>query len=143
MKLTAPFMSLGAHGTIKKAITFQENKGFNICRRRPLPTGPKTTCQINRRTVFNNGADTWKNHPELVPTVDQTAWNNLAKFTPMTGYNLFISRYLELNLVGCSIVSPAIIPTPYWPPIVTGYFLLVAIGSYLIQNGSGKIKLNS
>jgi len=111
-KSRGPLQSVKAHGTLNKTLTYQHSKTKNVIRKRPIPKNTKSNCQLNRRQVFLEGSDVWKNHPTLVPDSDKILWEALAKGIPKTGYNLFMSEYLSLNLVNCEIIRPSIIPKP-------------------------------
>ena len=59
-RLTAPLMSLGASGTIGKAITFSTWKGIPYARVRVIPANPKSVAQTAVRNIFTNLSELWK-----------------------------------------------------------------------------------
>lgn len=64
-RLTAPLLSLGASGTIAKAITFSSWKGIQYARTRVVPENPNTAAQQETRGVFTTLVEMWKRMPQL------------------------------------------------------------------------------
>ena len=125
-KLTGPMFSLEARKTLAGAITYQNTKSTQIARKKPVPFNTKTTCQLNRRQVFLHGANKWRSRPDLVTPEMKVLWAAQAEGLSMTAYNLFMSKYLAVNLAGCNIVSPQVIPLPNGYTVV--YYRLLETG---------------
>lgn len=64
-RLTAPLLSLGASGSIGKAIVFASWKGISYARRHVIPENPKSTAQVAVRNVFSTLSELWKRMPTL------------------------------------------------------------------------------
>lgn len=89
-KLTAPLMSLGARGTIGKAITFSAWKGVDYARQRVIPANPKTAAQSETRNTFKTLNEMFK----IMGTLAKAPWASAATGQPFTDRNRFIQANL-------------------------------------------------
>jgi len=74
VRLKAPLFSLGASGTIGKAVVFSNWKGRSYARRHAIPANPNSGLQVGIRAVFKFTA---QNYTHLL-TADLTDWTGLA-----------------------------------------------------------------
>jgi hypothetical protein len=139
--LKGPMHSDDAHGSINKNINVQKQFGTSRARMWFKPKNVKSQCQLTRRSVFLDGSTAWSKSPDLVTPEDKVAWRALAKQLLMTGYNLFMQKYIQLNLIGCTKVTPAIIPKPNHQSQPETSFLLINDVDYLLINSTDKLKL--
>jgi len=63
-RLTAPLLSLGASGSIAKALVFASWKGVPYARVHVIPTNPNTVAQQEVRGVFSTLNAMWKRMPQ-------------------------------------------------------------------------------
>jgi len=81
-------------GTIADGMTASRWKGVHYLREYTVPSNPRTTLQVRHRLIFSKGVDAWQG---LLPA-QQHFYDSLAE--GMSGYNLFIKRWLEAHKVG-------------------------------------------
>lgn len=62
-RLTAPLLSLGASGSIGKALVFAHWKGIPYARRYVIPENPQTAAQLEVRGIFSTLSEMWKRMP--------------------------------------------------------------------------------
>jgi hypothetical protein len=91
-KVVAPLFSLSASKAIKKKLVFQQRKGTSVVYWDRSHKGLVTDGMYTRRQNFIAGKNIWNGYP----AANKDAFNLLAKYLNMTGYNLFIKQYLEL-----------------------------------------------
>lgn len=90
-------------GQIGKAGVYAKWKGIQYRRKYTKPANPKTPAQMKNRGVWANGVDKWHTFNPL----QAQAYTPLASGQPMSGYNLFMSRWMKMNDAGRSAyVSP-------------------------------------
>lgn len=87
-KITAPFLALGASGTIGKTITASRWRGVPYVRQRVVPANPNSAAQQATRNVFSWANSVWKLAPPLI--VDP--WTLFAQGQPLTNRNGFVGR---------------------------------------------------
>lgn len=96
-KVTAPFLSLSARGSVANTLTSQNWKGLNTMRQKPQPSNPNTSAQQSQRTKIAAAIQAWRTG-EIDLTIKE-AWDRLASVggKPITGFNLFV-RYAVQEL---------------------------------------------
>ncbi len=57
------------------------------------PRNPRTEAQQRNRNLFSEAMKSWQGLSEE----EKFTWNRMAKKLPMTGHNLYISRYMKAN----------------------------------------------
>lgn len=80
-------------GTVGKSGTFATWRGVQYRRRYAKPSNPNTPKQQEVRGNFTNGVDKWHTFSPL----QCQAYKPLASGLPMSGYNLFISRWQKMT----------------------------------------------
>ncbi len=90
-KITNPFFSISAHGSIAKAITMQKQHGRTHCKTWAKPTGPASVTQALRRAVFRQAAENWKAMPEP----EKAAWKAQGEARQITGWNAYSGSILS------------------------------------------------
>lgn len=146
--ITGPLISLGARGTLAKTATFSSWRGRPYVRQRVIPANPRTTGQVEQRTLFAYLQALWKVSPALI----QEVWTLAAKGLPITDRNSFSQKNLKAitrtgitlaNILlsdgakgGTPLVSASIVAaggtitiTPTTPPVPTGWTLTGVIGA--------------
>jgi hypothetical protein len=91
-KVTAPLLSFGASGQIAKSQVYSTWKGVPYVRRYAIPANPRTTKQVNNRSIWAmiNGA--WLYAPAAI----RNAFNGFAVGKPLTGRNKFFQDNQKL-----------------------------------------------
>lgn len=110
VRVTGPFLSLDARGTLADTLTGSFWRGINYIRVRVVPHNPKSTAQTAVRDVLSDGVSKWR-----FGTISQTNknwWNTYAAGLGESGFNRFMRKYIEDNYSGGAVVSPQVIPNP-------------------------------
>lgn len=89
-RLTAPLLSLGASGSIAKALVFASWKGIDYARVWVTPANPKSTKQQEVRGIFSTLNEMWKRMPLLA----RAPWTADVAGLPLTDRN----RHIQLNV---------------------------------------------
>ena len=114
-KVTGPFMSIDASGTIFNTLTASIWKGRNYIRGYAIPSNPNTTAQQTQRTAFAAAVTGWQAlvdeavDPVAEPELGKDMWNIFgASCQPaMSGFNAYVKAYLA------SAGAPDIPAQPY------------------------------
>lgn len=117
-KLTKPLMSSAAHGSVGPALTFSKRISGNQVRYQKKPKDVITAAVAEHRAKYAAGAARWRNYSDAM----KQYWNDLAVKLNLTGYNLFMRKWL----------MGLILPPEY---------LLTENGSYLLMEDGGRIEL--
>lgn len=91
-KVTAPFLSLSARGTLGKTLVASRWRGIPYFRQHVIPANPKTAGQVSTRNVFALTILMWK----LMGTVARSAFDLFASGRPFTGSNAFTGQNIEV-----------------------------------------------
>jgi len=110
VKVTGPFLSLDASGTLGGIMTGSKWKGVNYIRARVVPMNPKSEAQTAIRTVLSDGVSKWKF--SVITGMQKDFWNSYAKGLAESGFNRFMRSYLKANYETGAIVTPQVIPDP-------------------------------
>jgi len=89
-KVKSPLFGLEAAGTIAKSVVFASWKGVRYARRHVVPTNPRTTAQVQTRSVFSFLNDLYK----FLPSQAAEPWIAYAQGKPYTDRN----GYIKVNL---------------------------------------------
>lgn len=98
-KVTGPFYSISASGTIAKALTAATWKGVAYIREWFTPQNPNSAGQAWIRLIFSQGVDAW--HYTLTAG-QKTGWDSgvLSKGKTMSGFNYHESEYIAAMVAG-------------------------------------------
>ena len=110
VRVTGPFLSLDARGTLADTMTGSFWRGINYIRVRVVPHNPKSVSQTAVRDVLTDGVSKWR-----FGTISQTNknwWNTYAKGLGESGFNRYIRKYIDGNYSAGAKVSPQVLPTP-------------------------------
>ena len=110
VRVTGPFLSLDARGTLADTMTGSFWRGINYIRERIVPHNPKSTAQTAIRGVLTDGVSKWRFG--LISGENKNWWNTYAKGLGESGFNRFMRKYLEDNYSAGSKVTPQVVPTP-------------------------------
>jgi len=115
-KVSGPFMSVDASGTIYKTLTASIWKGRNYIRGYFIPTNPNTVNQQAQRALMKAAVSTWQGlvdeRPDSPPLADnyyKDQWGIAARevYPPISGFNYFTMQYC---LQGTMPTIPAVAP---------------------------------
>lgn len=87
-KITAPFLSFGASGTIAKTLVASKWRGRPYMRQHVTPSNPQTTGQNLTRDIFRNLNSVWKVAGALLVA----PWERFAAGQSLTGRNAFVGQ---------------------------------------------------
>jgi hypothetical protein len=92
-KLTNPFNSFGAHGSIGRALSVRRRQKDHIAQDFPTHRDANTPPQQAQRLMFQMCRDLW----HTLSQGEQAAWESLARPFHMTGYAYYLSQCLRPN----------------------------------------------
>lgn len=105
VKLVAPMFSLGASGSIGKAVTFATWKGIPYARELVKPANPQSGGQIGMRAMFKFLSQIWAS----LSAANQATWEDRAAQGGYSPFNAFVSYNMKRwrNFLGLAIEDPA------------------------------------
>lgn len=115
-KVTGPFMSIDAAGTIYNALTASIWKGRNYIRGYFRPSNPKTPGQLVVRTLLATAVAAWQDLTAVMPEYGAAGadtykdqWNIAARdvYPPISGFNYYVQQYC---ITGAAPTIPAVAP---------------------------------
>lgn len=115
-KVTGPFMSIDASGTIYNTLTASIWKGRNYIRGFFRPTNPKTAAQFTQRTLLASAVAAWQALGAVMPAyytgeeeLYKDQWNIAARevYPPISGFNYYVQQYC---ITGAAPTIPAVAP---------------------------------
>ena len=115
-KVTGPFMSIDASGSIYNTLTASIWKGRNYIRGWFRPSNPKTAAQFTQRSLLAAAVLAWQGLTAVTPVSDPLAdelykdkWNEAARevYPPISGFNYYVMQYC---LTGSAPTIPAVAP---------------------------------
>ncbi len=115
-RVSGPFMSVDASGTIYKSLTASIWKGRNYIRGYTIPSNPNTAAQQAQRALMASAVAGWQGLTAVTPDSgagnDETykdKWDVAARdvYPPISGFNYYVMQY---NLQGSAPTIPAIAP---------------------------------
>jgi len=110
VRVTGPFFSLDARGTVAETLTGSFWRGINYIRARVIPHNRKSAAQQAIRGALTDGVSKWRFG--VIGQDDKNWWNTYAKGLGESGFNRFMRCYQESNYSGGSKVDPQVIPSP-------------------------------
>ncbi len=113
-KAFAPFLSIGASGTVAKTLTASTWMGRSYMKMRFVPNNPNSPRQQARRQTMKDGVSKWRFAADLIDASNKTLWASYGAKHRISGFNRFMKYYLEENYdkVAGTVVSPQVIPLP-------------------------------
>ena len=87
VKVRGPMFSLGASGTLAKAVTFSICKGRPYVRERVIPSNPKSGAQTGRRAMLKFLSQAWA----ALDAAEQATYQDLADELVSAPFNAYIS----------------------------------------------------
>jgi len=111
-KVTGPFLSLGARGTVADTLTASFWRGIAYMRERVIPHNPKSAAQVAIRGVMTDGVSKWRFG--TVSEADKLKWNTYALGLGESGFNRYLRVYIENNYDNTTKTkeSPQVTATP-------------------------------
>ena len=115
-KVTGPFMSIDASGTIYNTLTASIWKGRSYIRGYFRPANPKTADQFAQRTLLAAAVAAWQALDAVMPEYGAAApetykdqWNVAARdvYPPISGFNYYVMQYC---ITGTAPTIPAVAP---------------------------------
>ena len=110
VRVTGPFLSLDARGTLADTLTASVWKGINYIRQRVVPHNPNSTAQQAIRSVLTDGVSKWRFG--MITQIHKNYWNTYARGLGESGFNRFMRSYVAGNYSAGTVVSPQVIPNP-------------------------------
>jgi hypothetical protein len=110
VRVTGPFLSLDARGTLADTMTGSFWRGINYIRVRVVPHNPKSIAQVAVRDVLTDGVSKWRFG--TISMANKNWWNTYAKGLGESGFNRFMRVYVMSNYSSGAKVSPQVIPSP-------------------------------
>lgn len=92
-KLKNPLLSLGAKGSLARAITFLRRRNQDIVEDMPVPSDPKTQAQLSWRHMYQKCAVLW----HALSVAEKREWAALASTRHMTAFAYWQSQCLRPN----------------------------------------------
>jgi hypothetical protein len=100
-KVTAPFLSLTASGTLGKTLTASKWKGIAYMRNRVIPKNPNSFKQQAIRMLISDATIAWKTGATVgtvvINATYKAAFDSAAAGTAMSGFNLFVKNCVVIN----------------------------------------------
>jgi len=113
-RVKAPLFSLGASGSVGKAIVYSVWKGRDYCREYQIPANPNTVLQQNVRKAWDLMVAYWQT--QTAP--QKLVWDEFAEQFQMSGFNQFMSRGMkEYSIQLTTAVSPTSVAVVGDPPV--------------------------
>lgn len=111
-KVTGPFLSLHARGTVADTLTASFWRGISYMRERIIPHNPKSAAQVAIRGVLSDGVSKWRFG--TISESDKLKWNTYALGLGESGFNRYLRVYIEDNYDNDTQtkVGTQVIPTP-------------------------------
>lgn len=108
-KVSAPFLSLGARGSIGGTLTASVWKGIKTMRQKANPANPNTQAQQVQRGLMGSVVNAWRTIG--FSAAAKAAWNLAASYapSPMSGFNVFCKegiRGLQQNSNAVTVPNP-------------------------------------
>ena len=91
VRVTNPFLSMDASGTIGKALVAAKWKGRNYIRRHAIPANPRSGLQVGIRAAFTFLTQYWAS----ATAGEKTAWGNRAAADNLTALNAMIAMDID------------------------------------------------
>jgi len=113
-KVFAPFLSIGARGTVAKVLTASSWKGRSYMKQRFIPANPKSARQVARRATMTDGVSKWRFRSDLISASNKTLWASYGDKHQISGFNRFMKFYMAQNysVATGEKVTPQIVPPP-------------------------------
>lgn len=101
VKTKGQLLSLGASGTIGKAITYSSWKGRPYAKQFKVPIDPKAAVQLGIRDLLRYLSQQWKGLSED----DQVTWRPVARVADITPFDSYIGLNLSRYIAGKGITQ--------------------------------------
>jgi len=103
-KVTAPFLSLTASGTLGKTITASKWKGVVYMRTRVIPKLSMVATSVAVRLLIKDATQAWKAEATVGSVVInasyKAAFNLAAEGQALSGFNLYVRNAVAINYDG-------------------------------------------
>ena len=100
-KVTGPFLSLDARGTIAKTITASAWKGVNYMRQRVVPKNPRSFKQLAIRQLTTDASQAWLTGATVgsvvINSTYKEAFDLAAEGKAYSGFNLYMKLCVAHN----------------------------------------------
>jgi hypothetical protein len=95
-RLIGPLFSLDARKTLGGTVVYSAWKDLNYARLRVIPYNPKSAYQSGIRDTIRWGV-LYFTKGSYVEAAQKTWWNTYAEGTSMSGWNRFLSKFVDSN----------------------------------------------
>lgn len=96
-KVTGPLLSLSAHGSVGKTVTFVRGNSFTLARGYASHPDAKTEGQLKWRELYNNGCKLWAN----LSSSEKLALKITGAKLTMSGFNKYLRSFLRSKPTYC------------------------------------------
>jgi hypothetical protein len=110
-KVTAPFLSLAARGTVGKAITASAWKGLPYMRVRVIPKKSMLPAPIAIRALIKDITQAWKNETSPIDSAYKAAYDLVAVGKAYSGFNVYVKDSVGKNWISNDYNGSLDIPT--------------------------------
>jgi len=105
-RVTGPFLSISASGTVGKMLTAGTWKGIAYMREWFKPANPRTAAQVAQRTHFADAVASW--HTQTADT--KLAWKAHVEGQALTGFNAYVKYVVDILVSGGTIPIDPVLP---------------------------------
>lgn len=106
-RVTGPFLSISASGTVGKILTAGTWKGIQYMREWFRPANPRTPAQVTQRGFFATAVAMW--HAEDAAT--HLLWKTYVEGQALTGFNAYVKYVVDVLVdTGIPPVAPVLPP---------------------------------
>lgn len=141
-KVTAPFLSLSARGSVANTLTASKWKGIKTMRQKSNPANPNTAAQQTQRSHFARLVEFWKTG-DKTPDVNPS-WELAAAVSgkPLTALNAFTKAAMDQIKLTNQGITARKVPDEFEGSTIYGSCECVAIdGTTLTNLGSRVFKV--
>jgi len=85
-------------------LVYYNRRGIQCVRRHVIPGNPDTAAQRAVRSSFADAVHAW----QALADQEKAMWRQKARYRNVTGYNMFVSRYMKDNLPAASGLSSGV-----------------------------------
>ena len=100
-KITAPFLSLTASGTLGKTLTASKWKGIAYMRTRVIPKLSMVATSVAVRLLIKDATQAWKSGATVgsvvINATYKSAFNLAATGSALSGFNLYVRNSVVIN----------------------------------------------
>ncbi len=105
-RVSGPFLSVSASGTVGKILTAATWKGIPYIREWFKPQNPKTAKQVAQRSRLTTAVEMW--HAESADV--KAAWDAYVAGQPLSGFNAYVKYIIDYHIANDSFPTAPVTP---------------------------------